>query len=341
MKMIPPFSVSLSGLRTSAGKPVVCRPASTAVDSSVHMHAPTQMNPHRTLRLLSALSAMSIALVGCADSSNGIPLATDNTPRDTAMVSEVVACATCSLRIADSVVLGTPTDSLVPIRNVEFARDSRGNTRLFTDGTSFPILCYDSVGHFRGQLGKQGSGPGEYRQVSKVAVGAGDSVFVIEPAGMVIHVFAPNSEFVRRITLQNAGWVSEVGRGGPAVYYGKAITDGGTSPQTKLVRLRADTRVLDSIALYAPPSGYQITVETVLDDGNKQDPLKMELPLESNVFPARDGSFWIVSDGNYRLEQYDSTGTPRKLFWSSHCRRAVAGHDSLRGKKSSFQRSKD
>jgi len=260
------------------------------------------------------MTLASTLLAGCVDTSHKILLASDDSPRDTAMVSAVLSCATCTLAVTDSVVLGTPADSLVPIRGIEFARDSRGNHYVFSDGTQFPILHYDSTGHYRGSLGKLGEGPGEYRMVSKVAIGPGDSLFLIEPAGIVIHVFAPNGVFVRRITLSQSAWVSEVARGGPAVLYGRPVVEGGQSIETKLLRLRGNAQVLDSIALFAPPSGTQVTVNTVIDDGTKRDPIKMDLPLESNVFPVRDGSFWMVSDGNYRLEQYDATGTPRKLF---------------------------
>lgn len=267
----------------------------------------------RMFRTFCVRAMIAVILASCTESSSHIPLA-DDSPRDTALVSDVLSCAKCLLKVMDSVVLGAPSDSLVPIRNVEFARDSRGNVYLFTDGGNLPVLHYDSAGHFRGRLGRVGEGPGEYRAVSRVVVGPADSLFLIEPAGVVIHVFAPNDSFARRISVPKGGWVSEIAKSGPALLYGMSVSRDGAAMDRKLLRFKANAQILDSVTLFAPPSGTKITIGAVDDIGGKQESLQIDLNLESNVFPAPGGAFWALSDGNYRLEQYDSTGTPRKLF---------------------------
>lgn len=149
--------------------------------------------------VLSWVMVASVGVAACAGerSSPGAEL-NAVVRRDTAMIDSVPSCSVCSIAVVDSLPIGSAKDALIPMRVPGFQRDSRGRHYLTFEGwSSQPVLAYDSLGRYQGEIGHYGQGPGEYRTTSVVRISNSDSLFVY--AGFHLgHVFSPDGKYARR-----------------------------------------------------------------------------------------------------------------------------------------------
>jgi hypothetical protein len=77
-------------------------------------------------------------------------------------------------------------------------RDSRGRYFLVSHDR-YGVLVFDSTGRFNTAFGRRGGGPGEFSQITRMALSPGDSLFVIQ--SRKISVFSPSLTFVRTYRL--------------------------------------------------------------------------------------------------------------------------------------------
>ncbi len=75
--------------------------------------------------------------------------------------------------------------------------DAGGNVYV-GDGRNFRIAVYDDAGHFLRSLGREGSGPGEFRTLQFVGID-GDQVVACDFQQMRLSIFTTAGEFVRTI----------------------------------------------------------------------------------------------------------------------------------------------
>ena len=110
---------------------------------------------------------------------------------------------------------GTSTDTLGLDGIWDLAVDSRGRIYIAQSRTA-SVAVYDSVGQFQGELGHRGDGPGEFRFPSKLAIDAGDSLWVMDLGARRVSVFRPDGSIDRSYSRPKAfgcqcGWIASDG----------------------------------------------------------------------------------------------------------------------------------
>ncbi len=261
---------------------------------------------HRTRRISAAL--LGSILLACAESPNAAT-ADVVAQRDTAIIELASGCAECTLSISDSIRFGNTTDSVIPLREPDLLRDSRGfYYLLFHDWVNQPILQYDSNGTFVRRIGTLGRGPGEYVMTRATFAGAGDSLYVFS-ADRVLLVYSPDGEFVRSAVIDgvrpSAATVSHPTRF-LAQRYVPFIQD---EPPKYVLRINANGQIEDSVAIFSP---LNTSVQMgVLVEGKE---VYFHPRIESSVTADVRSGFWTFGRGTNRLEWHDSVGVARKLF---------------------------
>lgn len=102
-------------------------------------------------------------------------------------------CVNCKIELLPTTQLGTDTDpGFIPHIESRVTRDHRGNY-IVKGNYATTLLVFDSTGRFLRTIGRAGSGPGEFRGIGSIAVGAADSLVVFEQES-------------RRYTLLDANW---------------------------------------------------------------------------------------------------------------------------------------
>jgi hypothetical protein len=135
--------------------------------------------PHRPLRLTCFIPVMGL-LVAC-----GRP--------DAASIREIPLVEVARWgAFDDSVATGGG-------QVASFVVDPAGEV-LATDWRGHRILRYDGAGRYLGSIGREGSGPLEFRQPSEIAVVA-DTLYVRDNGNNRIAVVGPGRDLVRTITL--------------------------------------------------------------------------------------------------------------------------------------------
>ena len=135
----------------------------------------------RSRHLAPARIAIALVLAGCA-------LAEPPNP-----------CPTCTIELTPVATLGDEDDSVSIDYTATARRMARGD---FVAGSLFEstVVLYDSTGAQRSVYRRPGRGPGELADVSAIAVGPGDTVYVADGTNHRIAVLSPSLEFVREFT---------------------------------------------------------------------------------------------------------------------------------------------
>jgi hypothetical protein len=95
--------------------------------------------------------------------------------------------------------VGAGEEELFGVEDVDQLSDGR---LVVTNRGTHELRVYSPGGEFRGVVGREGRGPGEFMSPSRTWVGPGDSLFV--RAFQRLSVFDENGTFARSVTL--AGW---------------------------------------------------------------------------------------------------------------------------------------
>jgi len=228
--------------------------------------------------------------------------------RDTAMIDSVPSCSTCSLTVTDSLLIGTAKDASIPVRVPGFLKDSRGTNYLTFEGWgSQPVLSYDSLGRYQGEIGHYGQGPGEYRHTSVVRTGNSDSLFVFEGYHLG-HVFSADGKYARRADV---GGKRPFAVATDSTGYVLAISTQTWPPTTGnqyVFRFGAEARLVDSFPVFSVSTGRTKQLSSGKESYSKAD------MLLSEGYAGPSGTVWTMGPTNYRLEQHDRRGISRKLF---------------------------
>jgi hypothetical protein len=87
------------------------------------------------------------------------------------------------------------------IRGVSQLRDG---TLVVANGGSRELRFYGGDGHFLRSIGRDGSGPGEFRQLTSLWLMAGDTLVVWDRPSMRLQHFSPDGAFIRATSLVTA-----------------------------------------------------------------------------------------------------------------------------------------
>jgi hypothetical protein len=106
-------------------------------------------------------------------------------------------CAGCTVRLVrEATITGEDIEELGGVTRGWLKRDSRG--RYYTwNGFVRQVVVFDADGRFLRRLGRRGDGPGEYRGVHALHVGAGDTLHLIDFELLRYLIFSAEHEFVR------------------------------------------------------------------------------------------------------------------------------------------------
>lgn len=102
-------------------------------------------------------------------------------------------CRTCALHIEKVVRLSDPESGIRGSGGnlTVVDRDSRGRYWVADFGSRKNVVVFSPDGRLLKKIGRDGSGPGEFRNLVSVIVGRGDTVFAVDPSNRRISVISP------------------------------------------------------------------------------------------------------------------------------------------------------
>ena len=188
---------------------------------------------------------------------------------------------------------------------------------VVADGGSSEIRVFDGSGQFRSKSGRQGDAPGEYRLISGLGCGPGDSLWVFDYGNRRFTVLSDDAEPIRTVsvggTLSAVGAVGRLPDGSFVVKQGwGSPTDdkqrtGLTRDPIAVARYTADGSSVDTLGMFP---GREVFVS--VEDGRGV----MSTPLFAhNTSAALLGDAVFVGD-QQRMEVglYSADGDLLKLF---------------------------
>ncbi len=192
--------------------------------------------------------------------------------------------------------------------------------RLFADGSfvianagSHQLLYYSQNGVLERAVGREGSGPREFRSFDFLGV-IGDSVWVGDRANLRLSVLDGAGEFIRSISLNalsDRGLVHPVGVFDDgsillSITVPAAIEPGLSPNYRRLFVVHPDTSIADLGRFFRGESYWVPHQGTVADIGR---------PFAQQGLTAVHGGEWFYSGGKeYRVERHDITGRLRGLY---------------------------
>lgn len=126
-----------------------------------------------------------------------------------------VWCPDCEVRIREVAALGDAEGpGILEDYVVEARLDSRGRYYVL-EAFATRIQVYGADGEHLETIGREGEGPGEFRNVSDIVVGEADSLYAFDLLNLTVSVFDPDHAFVRsdRLRIAPSIYMESVGRG--------------------------------------------------------------------------------------------------------------------------------
>lgn len=101
-----------------------------------------------------------------------------------------------------SIVVGTEVSGLPLFKVNSAVRLSDGRIVVADGGLSSRVSVFSANGIYEGAVGRSGEGPGEFKWVTSLQVGPGDSLFVYDASLQRLTVFTPEGEVARTSTFR-------------------------------------------------------------------------------------------------------------------------------------------
>jgi hypothetical protein len=284
----------------------------------------------------SLVLALAVSPVACG---NGASVAV--TVRDSAgvVISETPAAAlahapvwhlTDPPRLQIGSVADEPARQFSGIEGVLRLADGR---LVVADRASAELRYFDERGRHLGSRGGTGEAPGEYRYLTSVGTGPGDSLWAFDFGLRRFTVLAPSGEAVRTLSVGTAlAAVTAVGRlpdGGFVIreQWSAAIhrsaRGGLVRDPAAVARLSADGTTLDTIALVP---GREVFI------GSENGRAVMNAPLLARhaVAAMADGLVYVGDQETFEIRAYDGRGTLRRAIRVTGLDLTVAADDVRR-----------
>jgi hypothetical protein len=241
-------------------------------------------------------SPVTVVLVGVIAGVIAIP----ERVRSQAVIPDQVLCARCRIHLQRLVIIGSadgPGSLAGKPRSVIL--DGAGRYWVFVPG-SLPAV-FDSQGRFLETIGRQGMGPGEFRNASHAALLPGDSVLVLDWSQHRATVVGPDLRPGRVIQLPSA------------------------MLRWSMVATTWPDRVVANAILTAPNVvGWPLHYMSMRSDrathlksfGNNGGEMRPADPyhLGENLAPSSRGGFWAAQQAIYRVTRWDSSGRSLHSF---------------------------
>ena len=169
-------------------------------------------------------------------------------------------------------------------------RMQNGNFLLTpTMGRTPGVYEFASDGSYIRQIGRRGSGPGEYRNPVSIALGQDDSLFVFNSWPPRVSVFSSEGMFVRSSSIPLRVELALPMASGEILVMGKR-----TSPELLGLPLHLLTSTGESVHSFG-------------DENPINDPRDGSL-YRRHISHAPDGTVWVSPEYRYRVERWDIEG---------------------------------
>lgn len=209
-------------------------------------------------------------------------------------VVSIRRCAECNVELKPVVTLGDANGPGALESDVnQVRRDSRGRYFVFNGGPS--IWVFDPRGAFVTRLGRDGDGPGEFREVSGVLPARGDSIIVFDWVHRRMTVFSPDLRFVRTAPTGVPGGLQSAVVGDHLLINAMVRTPG---------RIGHPLHFLDYDGSILLSFGSQ--------DGLYRPDLRDALELRQVTSHAN--GVWSAWVSQYQLEEWDTAGRLRRIL---------------------------
>lgn len=150
--------------------------------------------PTPLVRVSTFLALVLYSMVSCTDVQRG--------DKRLLTVAGDPECRDCRIEIAHIVTLGDSTDTATVLPNAAgrecmVGKLSTGEYILSGVAGGGFLSVYDATGKPVRTIGRKGAGPGEFRSPLRVAVGSGDSLYVLDDANSRIQVVSAAGAYAR------------------------------------------------------------------------------------------------------------------------------------------------
>jgi hypothetical protein len=203
----------------------------------------------------------------------------------TKKIDDTHLCRTCVLRIEKVVTLADPVTAMGSSSNLTVIdRDSRGRYWVADYRSRTNVLVFAPDGKLVKRIGREGSGPGEFRNVITLLVGPGDTV----------HVFDQGNG---RRTEIDARTLEVIGAYKSDYYFSIVMRPNGNfvAGYSQAHRGR----------LFHEIDRNGNLVKAFGGDG-QVSPIYTQAWLGRTVFPDRQGGFYAISRRNYAFEHWEA-----------------------------------
>lgn len=239
-------------------------------------------------------------------------------------------------RVEIGVLQGAPEYQLY--RAYSAVRLSDGRIVVVNGGTN-ELRFYDASGHHLLNVGREGSGPGEFEQIRRVARLGGDTLVAWDPSTKRLSLIAPAGSFVRSARAAGIGGYFPQFHG---VFADRSfvLADGfqpefsaGTEisrPDVAYLRFGLDGALRDTLGPF--PGGQQITVSG--GSGDNRWLTMRALPFGRETYIAVQGDrFYMADSDRYEVAVYSAAGKLTALVRKHHQPLEVSGDDIERFKE--------
>jgi hypothetical protein len=202
-------------------------------------------------------------------------------------ISGAPTCSSCRIELVHVGDFGKATDSVLLTRNVRLARDSRGNVFASMIGGADVgrIAVFSPAGDLRRMIGTQGQGPGQFRSVGFLLGGAGDSIYVFDPANGRMTVTSANGTLYRGVQMPI-----------------RAASSFALLPHGRFVQYVQTAKAGTSDVFVTDLAGKEMP-----NFASQRVPESQSAHVRV-VVPDDSGAFWLIRLNRYELERWSVTG---------------------------------
>jgi hypothetical protein len=216
---------------------------------------------------------------------------------------------------------GSPDDARYQLyRVVDAARLSDGRI-VVANGGNYELRLYDGDGVYISAVGREGGGPGEFRRIWGLDVGASDSIYVFDRSLQRVSIFDAQGELARELRIPSSLVpLAHVGRFADGRWYARDEDELRGGPAGSIQR--DTTRYTGVDAGFT--SGSLITMlpgmMTVIFDGSFRTAPFSPVPAQDEYGDC----LYIVAGDDFDVRIFSSDGRLQRIVRNAGERRAVS-----------------
>lgn len=212
----------------------------------------------------------------------------------TVVIDRSRVCETCSIALRLVTTLRDSPATPFGVNGAAIARDASGRIFVPSRGAPGEVYVFDGDGKFLRTLGRRGDGPGEYRVVNEVRVGARDSLYLFDNANARMTVLATDLTVARTARMPVAVRPTEV-----------VITSDGII----IAADRVSTPDRVGLPLHVVDQSGTLLRSFGSDDTTRY--VAMPFAMSRALALDRQGLVWAALRTSYRLVLWDLEGSQR------------------------------